>query len=92
MRRAGFNHYRVAVHDLSPHGCKVEFVDRPRLDEKVWLKFEGLEALEGMVCWVRGTEAGVEFERPIHPAVFNLLLTRLGAKKSSPTRTDGPSK
>ena len=77
MRRAGLNSYRISVHDLSPHGCKVEFVDRPALHERVWLKFDGLEVLEGAVCWVSGSDAGVEFEKPIHPAVFELLLTRL---------------
>lgn len=77
MRRAGSSKYRVFVHDLSVDGCKVAFVDRPTLDENVWVKFAGLEALEGAVCWVKGTEAGVEFKRPIHPAVFEMLLKRL---------------
>lgn len=77
MRRAGLSNYRVTVRDLSPHGCRVEFVDRPNLDERVWLKFEGLEAIEAMVCWVKGADAGVEFERPVHPAVFDLLISRL---------------
>jgi hypothetical protein len=81
LRRAGQNSYRVKIFDASPHGCKAEFVDRPKLDELVWIKFEGLEALEAMVCWVRGFEVGLEFENPIHPAVFDMLVTNL-AKES----------
>ena len=81
LRRSGQTNYRANVHDVSQEGCKVEFVERPMLDEIVWVKFEGLEALEAMVCWVEGFAAGLEFQRPVHPAVFNLLLQRLAAAR-----------
>ena len=77
VRSAGKPKFRVTVHDLSPQGCKITFVDRPSLDGRVWVNFEGLEALEGLVCWVEGIHAGVEFDRAIHPAVYELLLQRL---------------
>ena len=77
LRRWGQNNYRVRIYDMSPHGCKIEFVERPRLDERVWVKFEGLEALEAGICWIEGNAIGVEFERPMHPAVFEHLLSRL---------------
>jgi hypothetical protein len=78
MRRLGKLNYKVRVYDLSPSGCRVELVDKPRLDEKVMIKFEGLEAMHCEVCWVRGNFAGLNFERAMHPAVFDLLLDRLG--------------
>ncbi|NUT00189.1 MAG: hypothetical protein HOP96_04365 [Sphingomonas sp.] len=78
LRRSGHHHYRVNVHDVSPEGCRLEFVERPRLDETVWIKFEGLEAIASSVCWVRGFDAGVEFLRPIYSAVFDALVNRLG--------------
>ena len=77
LRRAGQNNYRVKIFDLSQHGCRLEFVERPMLDEIVWVKFEALEALEARVCWVEGVAAGVEFQKPVHPAVFGILLNRL---------------
>lgn len=77
LRRAGQNNYRVRIFDASLHGCKAEFVERPKLDEQVWVKFEGLEALEAMVCWVRGFEVGLEFGNPIHPAVFDMQVSKL---------------
>jgi hypothetical protein len=55
----------------------MEFVDRPAFRERVWVKFDGLEAVPAFVCWIEGAEAGLEFERPIHPAVFELLLKRI---------------
>ena len=77
LRRVGRQHYRARVFDISPEGCKVEFVERPRLDELVWVKFDCLEAIEASVCWVDGFYGGLKFLRPIYPAVFDLLLARL---------------
>ena len=77
MRRAGSNSYRVHIYDVSPDGCQVEYVQEPGVEERVWIKFEGLEALEASVRWTRGKHAGVAFRRPIHPAVFDLLMRRM---------------
>ncbi|HEX5238055.1 MAG TPA: PilZ domain-containing protein [Sphingomicrobium sp.] len=77
LRRLGQANFRVTVTDISPEGCRVELVDRPRVEEHVLIKFEGLEVLEAEVCWVEGYAAGLRFEKPIHPAVFELLLDRL---------------
>ena len=77
LRRAGQSNYRVKILDVSTDGCRAEFVDRPELEEHIWVKFEGLGALEAIVCWVRGFEVGLEFEHPIHPAVFEMLVSKL---------------
>jgi hypothetical protein len=78
LRRLGQNNYRVKVTDVSAEGCKVDLVERPRIGEHMLIKFDGLETLDAEVCWVEGYIAGLRFERPIHPAVFDLLLRRLG--------------
>jgi hypothetical protein len=78
LRRLGQNSYRVHVNDMSREGCKVELVERPRIGEHMLIKFEGLEVLDGEVCWIDGFVAGLRFENAIHPAVFDLLLKRLG--------------
>lgn len=77
MRRLGKHTFKVQVFDASPDGCKLELVDKPRVDEHVLVKFDGLEALEAEVCWIEGNCAGLRFEKTIHPAVFDLLLERL---------------
>lgn len=77
LRRAGQRNYRVGILDISHHGCKAEFVERPKLDERVWVKFEGLEALEAIVCRVGICEIGLEFKNRIHPADFDLLVLKL---------------
>lgn len=77
FRKPGQLGYQIRLFDVSPHGCKVEFIERPKLDDRVWVKFSGLEALPAYVCWVDGFIAGVEFEKVIHSAVFERLLTQL---------------
>lgn len=77
LRRRGRHNFMVQVFDLSIEGCKLEFLEAPQLGETVWLKFEGLEGLEATVRWVDANIAGVEFVRPLHPAVFDLLVHRL---------------
>jgi hypothetical protein len=82
MRRSGKLGFRVRLFDVSPAGCKAEFIDRPDLGEQVRLKFDGMDSLEGTICWVAGSKAGVRFARPIHDAVFALLLERLNGGPS----------
>ena len=77
LRRSSQLNYRVHAYDVSPHGCRLEFVERPELDERVWVKFEGLSAIEGLVCWIDGFLVGIEFVQPIYPAVFDALVPRL---------------
>ena len=78
LRRVGQTNYRVRVNDLSREGCKVDLVERPAIGEHLHLKFDGLDVLEAEVCWVDGFTAGLRFEKPIHPAVFDLLMRRIG--------------
>ena len=77
LRRKGHHRFSVQVFDLSPEGCKVEFIERPQLDENLWLKFDGLESLEASVRWVASNAVGVQFLRPIHSAVFDLLISKM---------------
>lgn len=77
LRRRGHHNFTVKVYDLSPEGCKLEFLERPQLDETVWIKFEGLELLQATVCWLEEQSVGVEFDRPIHAAVFDHIVGNL---------------
>lgn len=77
LRRLGQHPCSVRVTDLSPEGCKVALVQRPSVGERMLIKFDGLEALEAEICWVEGFIAGLQFDKAIHPAVFDLLIERL---------------
>jgi hypothetical protein len=78
MRRSGKLPFRVHIYDLTPNGCRAEFVERPEFGEQLWIKFDQLEALEAKVRWVAGPKTGLEFARPVHQAVFDLLVARHG--------------
>src|SRR5438874_531353 len=41
LRRFGRANYKARLFDLAPTGCKVEFVERPLVDELLWVKFDG---------------------------------------------------
>jgi hypothetical protein len=73
LRRSGGQGFRVRVFDASPSGCKIEFVERPALGDRVWVKFGGLEALEATVRWLDGSYGGVEFARPVYGPVFDRI-------------------
>jgi hypothetical protein len=73
IRRSGAHSYRVRIFDASPEGCKVEFVERPAIGERIWVKFDNLEALEATVRWADGHTGGVQFTHPLHEAVFERL-------------------
>ena len=77
LRSPRVSNYPTGVRDLSATGCCIELVHRVRLDEHLWIKFSGLEALECIVCWEKEFTAGVEFVRPLHPAVMDMLGKRL---------------
>ena len=78
-RRLGRARYRVQIKDLSREGCKIELVERARVGETLFIKFAGFEGLRVVVCWSDVRYAGVRFENAIHPAVFDLMLTRFGS-------------
>lgn len=77
LRRSGRARYRVRVFDVSPSGCRCEFIERPLIGERVWIKFDQLEALECEVRWVEEFSTGLLFTKPLHPAVFNAVLQGL---------------
>jgi hypothetical protein len=77
MRRAGKHPFRVHIYDLSPEGCKAEFVDRPELGEMLWIKFDGMDAFEADVRWIVPPTLGLKLTRSMYPAVFDLLVDRL---------------
>jgi hypothetical protein len=77
VRRSGKPPFRVKAFDASRFGCKCEFVERPSIGERVWVKFDGLESLDSEVRWVEASAVGLNFNTPLHPAVFELLSQRL---------------
>ena len=83
VRRIGGFNFQVPLSNVSPSGCKVELVEEGAVGDSVIARFPRLEPLGSKICWTNGRTTGVEFLSPIHPAVFDLLVTRLSGETAA---------
>lgn len=77
FRRKRETHYTIPIHDLTPHGCRLASPESLLLNEMVWVQLPSLASLSAHVKWIESWQSGVEFERPMHPAVFDMMMGRL---------------
>ena len=77
VRKMGGFNFEVALKDISTNGCRVEMLEPCEVGDCAITRFPQLEPLGSHVCWVQGTTTGMQFSTSIHPAVFDMLLTRL---------------
>jgi hypothetical protein len=77
FRRVRAMHYSIPVHDLTPQGCRIGSPERLLDGETVWVQLPSLESLTATVRWAGIGVSGVEFERPMHAAVFDMMANRL---------------
>ena len=77
FRRRRETHYSITMHDLTPQGCRIASPERVLPGEMVWVQMPSLESLSGLVRWTCEWQSGVEFDRPMHVAVFDMMAARL---------------
>jgi hypothetical protein len=77
FRRRKEPHYVVPLHDLTAQGCRIAPPERVDCGELVWVQLPSLESLSSRVKWSGSWQSGVEFDRPMHPAVFDMIAARL---------------
>jgi hypothetical protein len=77
VRKLGGFSFQVPVLDVSAQGCRIELVEAVDVNDHVVARFPDLEPLSAKVSWVDGIMAGLHFQKSIHPAVFEQLLSRL---------------
>ena len=77
VRRIPGVNFEVALDNVSSGGCRIEMIEECQVGEDVIARLPDLEPLGARVRWTMGPTAGVQFARPIHPAVFGSLLERL---------------
>jgi hypothetical protein len=76
LRQRGASGVTVAILDLSTHGFRASTHLDLQKDADVWLKLPGLEALHARVAWANGHFIGCRFEKPLHPAVLQMVVGR----------------
>lgn len=65
--------------DISSEGCCLRVPGLYfRVGTRLLLRPEGIEALSGVVRWIKDDVAGVEFDRPIYGPVLDHLVARHG--------------
>lgn len=74
--RGGYSAVSVQILDLSTHGFRIESALDLTVGVDVWLRLPGLEPCHARVAWVDGYIAGCAFERPLHPAVLDMIVSR----------------
>lgn len=77
FRKPRESHYLIPIEDLSPHGCRIGCPELLRTGELVWVQLPSLESLPAWVRWTQKAHSGVEFDRPMHRAVFDMMTGRL---------------
>lgn len=71
--RSGFAD-RVVISDLSEGGCRIDSLALVMgVGDLVVVRPDGLESLTGVIRWIKGHSAGIEFDRALYPAVVDHL-------------------
>ena len=79
VRRIGGFNFEVPLSDISVGGCKVEMLEESEVGDTVIARFPQLEPLGSRICWTDGRKIGVEFFNRIHPAVLDLVVSRISS-------------
>jgi hypothetical protein len=82
-RRIPGVNFEVPLDNVSSGGCKLEMLEDCEEGEDVIARFPDLEPLGGRIRWTMGPTIGLQFTRPIHPAVFGSLLQRLSEQPNA---------
>lgn len=76
IRQRGASAVGAHIIDLSTHGFRASTHLDLQLGADVWLKLPGLEAMHAKVAWTNGHYIGCAFERPLHPAVLQMIVAK----------------
>jgi len=76
LRQRGAAGVSVQVMDLSTHGFRAQTHLELTEGADVWLRLPGLEPCHAVVAWARGNYVGCRFERPLHPAVLEMIVRK----------------
>jgi hypothetical protein len=76
LRQRGASGVSIMVMDLSTHGFRASTHLELAQGTDVWLRLPGLEPCHATVAWSKGQFIGCAFERPLHPAVLEMIVRK----------------
>ena len=68
----------IQILDLSVDGFRATTHLQLEKGSDVWLRLPGLEPYQAKVMWAKGNFVGCAFERPLHPAVLEMIVKKTG--------------
>jgi hypothetical protein len=74
LRQRGATGVSVQIMDLSVNGFRAATHLELSSGVDVWLRLPRLEPCHAKVVWTEGLLVGCEFERPLHPAVLDMIV------------------
>jgi hypothetical protein len=80
LRQRGASGVSIMVMDLSTHGFRASTHLELAHGTDVWLRLPGLEPYHATVVWSKGQFIGCAFERPLHPAVLEVIVRKSKGK------------
>jgi hypothetical protein len=80
LRQRGGTGVSIQILDLSVDGFRASTHLNLPVGADVWLRLPGLEPYQARVAWSKGQYVGCAFERPLHPAVLDMIVKRCGGR------------
>lgn len=77
LRQRGGSGVSIQIVDLSVSGFRASTHLDLEPGTDVWLRLPGLEAYQAKVAWTKGQYVGCAFERPLHPAVLDMIVRKI---------------
>jgi len=82
-RRIPGTNFEVPLDNISAGGCRIETLEECEEGDDIIARLPHLEPIGARVRWTIGRATGLQFTRPIHPAVFNSLIGQLNEDQPS---------
>ena len=76
LRQRGGTGVSIQILDLSTDGFRASTHLQLVKGSDVWLRLPGLEPCHAKVMWAKGNFIGCAFERPLHPAVLEMIVRK----------------
>ena len=80
LRQRGGTGVAIQIVDLSVDGFRASTHLQLAKGHDVWLRLPGLEPYQARVMWAKGNFIGCAFERPLHPAVLEMIVKKTAGR------------
>lgn len=76
VREPGLGRIEAQIMDLSITGFRMRCMTRLTGEKNIFMALPSFAAIESKICWSDGDFFGCEFTQPLHPAVFDHIVSR----------------